>query len=279
MAKHGRARARRRRPHSRSLSALGGELHVDETRTDDPRRLLGAGVGREVMTKLDGPRVLQLGKYYFPYMGGIETHLYTLCNELRPHVPVEAVVCNSNARTVHETVEGIPVTRCGRVFEAASVSFCAGMPWVLSRRDYSILHVHLHHPMGVMSYLASVKPRTHRVVVTYHSDIVRQERLAKLYDPFMHNLMDRASAIVCTSPNTLEGSPVLAQYREKCRIIPYGIDLSQFDETPELVARVSAIRKRFPGRVLLGVGRLIYYKGFEYAIRAMRHIDAHLLLV
>jgi glycosyltransferase involved in cell wall biosynthesis len=223
--------------------------------------------------------VLQLGKYYFPYMGGIETHLYALCNELRARVSLEAVVCNSEFKTVRETVDGVPVTRCGRAFEAASVSVCATMPLVLSRCDYSIIHFHFPHPMGVLSYLASRKPANHRVVVTYHSDIVRQERLLKLYAPFMQVVMERADAILCTSPNYLESSAVLARYREKCRVIPYGIDLSLFERTNAIDERAAAIRKKYPGRILLSIGRLIYYKGFEYVIQAMRHVDAHLLIL
>ena len=224
-------------------------------------------------------RVLQLGKYYYPYMGGIENHLYTLCNELRSHVGVEAVVCNSERGTVDEMVNGVRVTRCGQVFDVASVSLCPTMPLTLSGRDYTIIHNHFPHPMGELSYLASKKPAPHRLVVTYHGDIVRQERLLKLYSPFMRAVLDRADAIVCTSPNYLAASAVLADYRGKCRVIPYGIDLSQFLPTPEIDARVSAIRARYGGRLLLGVGRLIYYKGFDFAIRAMRGIDARLLLV
>ncbi len=224
-------------------------------------------------------RVLQLGKYYYPYMGGIENHLYTLCNELRPHVEVEAIVCNSERRTVDESVNGVRVTRCAQVVDVASVSLCPAMPLTLSQRNYTILHNHFPHPMGELSYLASKKPASHRVVVTYHGDIVRQERLLKVYSPFMRRVLDRADAIVCTSPNYLESSRVLADYRSKCRVIPYGIDLSQFTPTRELEERASALRARYSGRLLLGVGRLIYYKGFEYAIRAMRSIDARLLLV
>jgi rhamnosyl/mannosyltransferase len=224
-------------------------------------------------------RVLQLGKYYYPYMGGIENHLYILCNELRPHVEVEAVVCNSERRTVDESVNGVRVTRCAQLGDVASVSLCPAMPLTLSRRNYTILHSHFPHPMGELSYLASKKPASHRLVVTYHSDIVRQERLLKLYAPFMKRVLERADAIVCTSPNYLESSAVLAEYHGKCRVIPYGIDLSQFVPTPELEARANAIRERYSGRLLLGVGRLIYYKGFDIAIRAMRRIDARLLLV
>jgi rhamnosyl/mannosyltransferase len=44
-------------------------------------------------------------------------------------------------------------------------------------------------------------------------------------------------------------------------------------------ARAAELRRRFRGPLLVGVGRLIYYKGFEYAVRAMRGVDATLLLV
>ncbi|HEX6764254.1 MAG TPA: glycosyltransferase [Polyangiaceae bacterium] len=231
------------------------------------------------MSRTTALRVLQVGKYYYPHMGGIESHLYTLCNELKPHVSTEVVVCNSTRRTVRESIDGIPVTRCAELFHAASVSVCPEMPLALSRGDYSILHVHHPHPMGELSYLTSKKPRRHRLVMTYHSDIVRQARLVKLYAPFLRAVMARADAIVCTSPNYLESSSVLAPFREKCRVIPYGIDPSQFALTPDVAEKAAAIRARYPGRLLVGIGRLIYYKGFEVAIQAMRDIDARLLLI
>ena len=42
---------------------------------------------------------------------------------------------------------------------------------------------------------------------------------------------------------------------------------------------VRSIRARHPGFLLLAVGRLVYYKGFEYLIKAMRCVNATLLLV
>jgi rhamnosyl/mannosyltransferase len=154
------------------------------------------------------------------------------------------------------------------------------MPLALSRRRYQIIHFHFPHPMGVLSYLASIKPRDHKVVITYHSDIVRQENLLKVYAPFMRAVMARADAIICTSPDYLASSAQLRPFRDKCRVIPYGIDLTQFELTPEIERQAAEIRARFRGPLLIGVGRLIYYKGFEYAIEAMREVaDAQLLIV
>lgn len=226
-------------------------------------------------------RVVQLGKYYFPYMGGIESHLYTLANELRDRVDLDVIVSNTRLSTSRDVVRGVSVTRCGSAATVASTSLSPSMAFELSQRDYDVLHVHLPHPMGVASYLASRKPPRHRLIVSYHSDVVRQQRLLALYAPLVERLLSRADVVIATSPNYLESSPVLSRFREKCQVIPYGIDLSLFRATPSIEQRASEIRKRFPAkRLLIGVGRLIYYKGFEYAVRALAHVpDAHLLLV
>jgi rhamnosyl/mannosyltransferase len=224
--------------------------------------------------------VLQLGKYYHPYKGGMETHLQQLCERLAPRVDLDVVVSNTGPRTVVERVGPVRVTRCLEAAHVASTSLCPTLPWFLSRARYDLLHVHFPHPMGVMAYLASRKPRHHRVVITYHSDIVRQERLLKLYAPFMHRVMDRADAVICTSPDYIESSPTLRRYREKCRVIPLGIDLAPFAPTERILRQAAELRARHGGGPLvLGVGRLIYYKGFELLLEAMRSVDARLLLV
>ena len=51
-------------------------------------------------------RVLEVGKYYYPYMGGIESHLEVLCRGLRKAAEVEAIVFNRGFRTVREDVDG-----------------------------------------------------------------------------------------------------------------------------------------------------------------------------
>lgn len=223
--------------------------------------------------------ILHLGKYYYPYVGGIESHLQLLCNELRAHYPVEVLVCNSSFNSVREEVDGIDVTRCSEMIHLASTSICPTMPFALSKRKYQIIHLHFPHPMGVMSYLASSKPKDHRLVITYHSDIVRQQKLLKLYAPFMKRVMARADAIICTSQNYIDSSDILKEFRNKCRVVPLGIDLSQFEYNAQYAQEAQQIRAKYAGPILLAVGRLIYYKGFEYMIEAMCNIDAQLLII
>jgi glycosyltransferase involved in cell wall biosynthesis len=225
-------------------------------------------------------KVLQLGKYYPPYMGGIESHLRQLCGELKSKVDLDVVVCNSEMRDVDDVVDGVHVHRCAELAKVASTSLCPTMPLALSKRDYDILHVHFPHPMGVMSYLASKKPRNHRIIVSYHSDIVKQKRLLQVYRPFMNLVLQHASAILCTSPNYLESSESLRAFRDKCVVVPLGIDLAELTVTLEIRARAAEIRTRIGAPLLLSVGRLAYYKGFEHAIRALREIPgAHLVIV
>lgn len=227
------------------------------------------------------PRVLQLGKYYPPHRGGMETHLAGLCSQLAGHVLLEVLVSNQGPRTVRERVHGIPLTRCAELGRVASTSLNPTLPLELSLRQYDLLHLHFPHPMAVMAYLASRRPRHHALVVTYHSDIVRQRRLLRLYGPFMQRVLARADVILVGSERYADTSEALRPHRARCRVVPFGLEVERFVATPERLAAARAWRERLGGGpLLLGVGRLVYYKGFEHALHALRRVpQAHLALV
>ncbi len=223
-------------------------------------------------------KVVQLGKYYHPHTGGIETHLRLLCESLRGVVDVAAVVFNTGRKTVRESADGVRLTRCGSLLTVASSPLSPAMVWELSNRKYDVLHLHAPNPFAAAAYLASRKPH-HALVVSHNSDIVRQARLKRLVNPVINQVLDRAAAILVASPNYLASSKELAPFRAKCRVVPYGIDLEELAPDAEALSMAASIRERYPGRIALSVGRLVYYKGFEVAIEAMQHIDATLLIV
>jgi glycosyltransferase involved in cell wall biosynthesis len=220
------------------------------------------------------PRVLQIGKYYPPYMGGMETHLQVLCEALRGAVEIDVVVAAGSAGSSHERVCGIHVDRLSTWFTMASAPVCPAMLRRIRRSAADLFHIHLPNPMAVVAWLAS--GRRDPLVVTYHSDTVRQVFLGAVFDPIQHSMLGRAAAIIATSPNYAATSPVLARHRDRCHVIPYGIPLEQFQTcTP---GAVDQLRREYGDRLVLAVGRLVYYKGFENLIAAMRDVNGRLLI-
>ena len=220
-------------------------------------------------------RVLHVGKYYPPHPGGMESHLEALCQELKPFVDVEVLVASDGSRTLEEVIGGIKVTRLSTPLNFQAAPVCPQLVRKIRDSGADVVHLHWPNPTAVLAYLAS-RHQGH-LVFTYHSDIVRQRILSRAFWPFLRHALKRAGAIIVASPNYRDSSKVLAGFRERCRVIPFGISPDYFQQVD--AAEVASLRQRYGPRIVLGVGRFVYYKGFEYLIRAMKGIDARLLLI
>lgn len=222
-------------------------------------------------------KVLQISKLYYPWIGGIEKVVQDIAEGLKGKVDIEVLVCQPKGCGKTELINGIKVTKATSfgIFWSMPISFT--FPFILAwkSREVDILHFHLPFPLGVISYLLMASKQA-KVVVTYHSDIVRQKKIIKLYRPFLHRFLKRADKILVTSPNLLKFSENLAPYREKCTVIPLWIDLDKFGQPLEKEISSEINPKE---RIVLFVGRLTYYKGLEYLIEAMQYVDAKLLIV
>jgi rhamnosyl/mannosyltransferase len=98
-----------------------------------------------------------------------------------------------------------------------------------------------------------------------------------LLAPLQDMAFRRAGAIIASNPNPAARSPVLACHLERCVVVPYGIQCSHY-ETPDERA-VSAVREKLGAPIVLALGRLVYYKGFEYLIRAIARLPEVAALV
>ncbi len=221
--------------------------------------------------------VLQVGKYYYPYRGGMETYLLDLCQGIKDRTDLRVLVSNTSRRTVREEVDGVRVVRAGSWGRAFSTSFCPAFPRLLRENAADIITVHHPNPLATFSYLKTSPPG--RLTVVYHSDIVKQKITELLYRPLLLKFLDRAEKISVTSPHYIDGSPILRRYREKCVVIPIGIDLALFEETTEIAARARQIRRTHGERTVLFIGRMTLYKGIEYLVKAMESVDGKLLVI
>jgi glycosyltransferase involved in cell wall biosynthesis len=221
------------------------------------------------------PRILQVGKFYPPYRGGIETHLEALCDQIRQRFDVHVIASNHRRGRSEEVRNGIPITRLSTAFSITTAPVNPSLPAAIRALRPDLLHIHLPHPGGVLGVLASGYRGP--IVVTYHSDIVRQRVMSAVFRPFLDALLRRASTIVVASPAYLESSPTLASHRARCRVVPYGISPERFEHADR--ARVRQLRDRYGDRLVLAVGRLVYYKGFDVLVRAMRSVEGRLLII
>ncbi|MBI4468810.1 MAG: glycosyltransferase [Acidobacteria bacterium] len=221
-------------------------------------------------------RVLQVGKFYPPQRGGIETVLESISESLLPSADVRVLVANIENRTRHEVVRGVPVTRAASLGTLAATSVCPSFGRWMRRLAGDVIHLHESNPLATLTYLA-VRPRG-SLIVSFHSEIVRQQRLVRGYGPFRRLLLAHAARILVATPDHLRHSPSLSPFLDKCAVVPFGIDLDRFGGSPDVLRQASTLKERFGSPLVLFVGRHVQYKGVEVLLEAMSKVDATLLI-
>jgi len=213
-------------------------------------------------------KVLQISKFYPPVMGGIESVAWELTEGLnRAGVRADVLCSNQMRHTTQEyTASGYTVVRAASMGLMLSTSMAPAMVRVLQRisAGYNLMHVHMPDPMAAFAIWAS-RPRA-KLVVHWHSDVIRQRKALKLYEPLQRWLLARADAIVATSQPYADASAVLRAWRGKIEVIPIGIS---DNHTLACSIKAAAVRQRFRGRrIVFALGRMTYYKGFDVLIEA-----------
>jgi glycosyltransferase involved in cell wall biosynthesis len=224
-------------------------------------------------------RVLHFYKTYYPdSLGGVEQVIRQMCvGTARLGVVNQVLTLTRGSGPREQQFEGHAVHRVPLDLEIASNGMSLAAIGELARRAQQCDLVHYHFPWPFAD-LAHFIARTGKpCLVTYHSDIVRQKLLLRLYQPLMRRFLGSVDAIVATSPNYLASSPVLAQYRARTRMIAYGLDKSIYP-APR-AERLAYWRARLGQRFFLFVGVLRYYKGLHILLDAVAGTDYPVVIV
>jgi rhamnosyl/mannosyltransferase len=168
------------------------------------------------------------------------------------------------------------VHRCKADFTLASTPFSSKviMRFLKLAKRFDIIHLHFPYPYADFVYLLSRLKKP--VVITYHSDIVKQKYFLKLYRPLKHNVMAKAARIVATSPNYLATSKVLSKYTNKVTTIPIAICEKEYSLEQ---TKVEKWQKEVGDNFFLFVGVLRYYKGLHILLEAVKNKSYDIVIV
>lgn len=216
-------------------------------------------------------RILHIYKDYFPVVGGIENHVRLLAEAqaARGHT-VTALVTSPNRHARVEIINGVRVIFASRLLNLSSAPCSVELFQRAAELPSEITHLHAPYPVGESAQYLFGKTRA--LVLTYHSDIVRQKIMGALYTPLLHRVLARVNVIIATSPNYIETSRVLARWKKKCVVVPLGIPVPPAPPTP------GRPRVENDGRLLF-VGKLRYYKGVNYLLQALPQIPGAQLTI
>lgn len=228
-------------------------------------------------------KVLHVYKTYVPdTIGGVENFIDQLIisgSSLGVEAEVFTLTKERKASTI--TINNYKVHKIPFLFQVLStpISFVAFYKFYKMAKKADVIHFHFPWPIGdAMYFIAKIFLRKKLpYIITYHSDIVKQFRMLKVYAPLMNLFLSNADAIVSSSPNYTRTSSVLQKFSQKVYTIPIGLD-----EDTYISPRVQTIdfwKDKINQKFFLYIGSMRYYKGLDYLIEAAKGIDLSIVII
>jgi glycosyltransferase involved in cell wall biosynthesis len=222
-------------------------------------------------------RILHIGKFFYPYQGGIENFLRDLASATSDEGLAVSILVHQERPfepTRTDLVHGLEVTRAFSLGQTLYTPLAPSFPYQLWRAVESfkpdLLHLHLPNPSAF--WVLFLRPRR-PFLIQWQADVVYSEgdrSLAffyRFYRWFEKALLKRAGVIVASSREYFDESEPLQPFRARCRIVPLGLNPGRIYRPA--VEEVTRFRNLFGGNpIVLSVGRFTHYKGFQILIEA-----------
>jgi len=224
-------------------------------------------------------KILHLGKYYYPYTGGIETVTKDICEGMAEKGHHVSVLCsNDKNKTEFKNINNVEITYSSRLLTLLSqpINLFLAMTLFKKMKSYDVIHVHSPNPFAEL--LALFIPRSIKVVGTHHADVTRQKLFLFFYKHLYNAFLKRCDRIYVATENHIKYSDFVNNYESKCEVIPFTINEDRFEKT-EYVKKLSESIKIENGEFALFVGRLVSYKGLDILLSAAKTIKGNVLIV
>lgn len=222
------------------------------------------------------PSVLHIFKVYYPDLfGGTLTVIRDICASLKDAFASAVLVCSQSAERREIVVNDVRVERVRSFGNIMSLPAAPTYPWRLWRRiaEHDLLALHAPFPLADLVFAFGFGARR-PLVVHWHADIVTHAGLRWLVEPLMRRTLRRAKAIIVSDHALVDNTPLLREFEDKCRVVPFGIDTTGYDWP-----KIEPHHVKDRGRLVLACGRLVPYKGFDVLVRAAAAHDFEVWII
>jgi len=222
-------------------------------------------------------RILQISKYYPPEFGGIETVARDLSTGFaeRGHQSDVLAFTRFDAKT--ETIDGVAVERVRATVtpmsQALSLRWFVRAVGLARKADVIVIQWPNLLPMLLVPFW-----RRQTVVIFWQSDLIGKGIASHIVRPLQWLMLRCADLIWTSTPRYAKASPALQPVRDKVRAMPIGITDPTLAGIPAAIpANIAAfVADR---KLVIAIGRLVSYKGFDQLIRAFARVNCDAALV
>lgn len=220
-------------------------------------------------------KIAQVCHRYYPYIGGVETHVEEISKRLvKKGFEVEVITTDRSGKLAIECIiNGVKVKRfkCWAPTEAYYFSGRLKRYLLRNSGSYDLVHAHSYHALPAL-YAAQAKSANRLVFTPHYHGAGSTFFRTLLHIPYKflgRKIFEKADKILCVS--NYEKNLCIETFRvkeEKIYVIPNGLDLEEFENFE---------KKRKACKIVLYVGRLEKYKGMQYVIKALPKLDDDLI--
>lgn len=238
-----------------------------------------------VLEKGDILKIIQVCPRFFPYIGGIETHVFEIAKRLTKKHDVQVLTTDPSGRLPkEECVEGVKIKRFRSFAPNEAFFFSPGIYFALKEEHADILHAHSMQSFpSLFAFMAMKKTNIKKFIFTPHYNPMGgtpfRTFLRKIYDKIQKRMFFGSDRIICVSNYGIKllTRKLKIPYKKMIQI-PNGINIEDFENLPR-------VKKEHYFQILY-VGRLEKYKRPHWILYALKSLiekfpgmDVHFVIV
>ncbi|MCZ7370202.1 MAG: glycosyltransferase family 4 protein [Candidatus Methanoperedens sp.] len=211
----------------------------------------------------------------YPY-GGVENATYNLAIQAaKLGHKVNVFTSSIDKKDYTEDYDNIKIFRYGRIIKIESTLISMKLLYKPLNHDIDIVHGHLGNLPAAVAALMYSKKKKKPLVIHYHGDSVEDfggfiRKLGVLvHNKYAHKILSCANVIISSSEHYINESRFLDRYRDKIVVIPYGINLSEFDIGYSKKECRDILKLSQDGKIILSIGTISHHKGSDVLVKAM----------